>query len=224
MPVDLFDGETFVAFADISGFRQLMQEEHRAAQALDHFYNAGYRILREQKGAGRNHVEGLFISDCAILFSTQTARRIEALSSLLAVIGDLNREMLDEDYMLMTSIAFGQFSYHQRIEFPGIDKRPVYGFAYLNAFLDNESGRPKLRPGQTRILRVGMPEEVTQAIQQGHPPFDCVEETAKHFYYYWMVQDPKEIDRFKREYTDAYTLKHRGMLRALQRATHARER
>lgn len=218
MPIEKFDHDTFVAYTDICGFRQLMKHEKGAAIALDDFYKAGYRILANQNAVARRPVEGLFLSDCAVLFSTQTVNPIEALHSLLSVVQLLNREMLERKYMLTTSVAYGEFSYHERLEFPGIDKRRVYGYAYVDAFLDNESGKPKLGPGQVRIRKQRLPDRVKEALLAPRSPFRCVEETAKHFYYYWMVTSPDQIDSFKRDYSDAYKLKYSGMLQALRGA------
>jgi len=220
MPIKDFDDHTFVGYTDICGFRQLMKHENRAAIALDHFYKAGYRILANQNAVARRPVEGLFLSDCAVLFCTQTVNRIEALHSLLSVVQLLNREMLDRECMLTTSVAYGEFSYHERLEFPGIDKSPVYGYAYVHAFLDNESGKPKLGPGQVRILKRGLPQRVREALLTRERPFRCVEPRAEHFYYYWMVTSPDQIDSFKRHYSRFFPYKreYSRMLEALRGA------
>lgn len=218
MPIHEFHHDTFVAYTDICGFRELMKHEKYAEIALYHFYEAGYRILANQNAVPRRPVEGLLISDCAVLFSTRTVKPIEGLHSLLSVVQLLNREMLDRNYMLTTSVAYGEFSIRESLEFSGIDKRPVYGEAYADAFLDNESGKPKLDPGQVRIRKQRLPGRVKGALLAHTSPFRCVEETAKHFYYYWMVTSPDQIHSFKRDYSDAYKLKYSGMLQALRGA------
>ena len=38
-----------------------------------------------------------------------------------------------------------------------------------------------------------------------------------HFYFYWMVEKPSEIEEFEKEYNDSYNLKYAGMLKALKR-------
>ena len=48
MPINNFDGETYVAYIDISGFKELMQDEERALRALDRLYQTGYDIIRDQ--------------------------------------------------------------------------------------------------------------------------------------------------------------------------------
>jgi len=218
MPIDDFEHDTFVAFADISGFKQLVRQGDPAKLALNHFYKAGYGILGSSSTLPRRPVEGLFVSDCAVLFSTKTDDPIECLWSLLSQVGLLNRRMLEGDYMLTTSIAYGRFRYSSCIEFRGIEKNQLSGHAYLDAFLDKERGRPKLSPGQVRICRDGLPEPVKEALGQRSSPFERVEETPKHFYYYWMVNDPHDIAPFKDAYSNAHDLKYRGFLHALRRA------
>lgn len=203
MPLEPFDDNTFVAFTDISGFKEMMKSDKRAVHAMDRFYNAGFNALRREQ-----NVNGLFISDCGILF-TRNGSKQEQLESLLRVLKELNCALLTDKIMLTSSVAWGHFSYHERIEFNGIDKQPVYGNGYLSAFLDNEGGAPKIQPGQCRIVKRnlnGLPN-VSQA--------NFFEETATHHYYYWNVETPDQIARFKERYKDSYSLKYSGMLSAL---------
>jgi len=148
MPLDDYEGTTFVSFTDISGFKEMMRDRKEAALALDAFYQAGYDILQNQT-ANDHRVEGLFVSDGGVLFiRAANAESPDALNALLRVIEDLSRRLLMAKVMLTTSVAYGQFSYRQRLEFPGIEKNPVYGYAYLDAYLDNSIGHPKIQPGQ----------------------------------------------------------------------------
>ena len=69
MPVPPFHGDTFVAFMDIAGFKNMMTDGQRAEVALDAFYSAGFRVLRDhQNGNVHQRVDGFFISDCGVLF------------------------------------------------------------------------------------------------------------------------------------------------------------
>lgn len=123
--------------------------------------------------------------------------------------------------MLITSIAYGQFKYQNRIEFLGIDKNPVYGNAYVSAYLDTERGNLRIQPGQCRIVRENLPESIISAIEPGLPtnPFNLIktrDAVRHHFYFYWMVNDSVQIDRFEKKYRDTYNLKFAGMLQALK--------
>jgi len=207
MPIPDFDGSTFVAFTDISGFKQMMKKDQRAIRALDHFYSCGFSVLRQNQS-----VHGIFISDCGVLFSSDSPGTTSAkLESMLKVIEQLNRQLLEHDIMLTTSIAYGRFSYHQRVEFDGIEKNPVYGNAYTAAFLDNESGQPAIQPGECRIVKRGLDSEPLQSDER-------LVAQRNHFYFYWMVSSKDEVQRFTDRYADAYEQKYRGMLGAIKDA------
>lgn len=210
MPIPDFDGDTFVAFSDISGFKEMMKHEDRAAKALDHFYTAGYRILQTH-----SRVNGIFISDCAVLFVNDHDNAWDQLQALLEVIEELNRAVLKHDIMLTTSIARGRFSYHQRLEFTGIEKNPIYGNAYIAAYLDNAVGRPRIQPGQCRILKNGLDDSDELRLPR------LVNELS-HYYFYWMVHAENNIHSFSALYADAYQQKYRGMLEAIKYATRNR--
>jgi len=227
MPINNYDGNTFVAFLDISGFKELMRTGKKAWKALDRLYQCGYEILRNQNNECR--VEGIFISDSGVLFVRRNNQIIpntaESLKSLLVIIKRVNERMRENDFMLITSIAYGKFRYQERIEFEGIEKNPIYGNAYVSAFLDNENGKPKIQPGQCRIVRENLPSNITQVIEQNQDDgiFRMIRKRGddnKHFYYYWMVNDPLEIERFEQDYKNAYNLKYAGMLKALKGNRH----
>ena len=57
MPVQNFHGDTFVAFLDISGFKELMKNDLNALNALNIFYQAGYNVLRDEP-----MIQGFFVS------------------------------------------------------------------------------------------------------------------------------------------------------------------
>ena len=222
MPISNYEGETFVAFLDISGFKELMRRG-RALEALDCLYNAGYGNLGSQNG---NRVEGIFISDCGVLFvrnKKDSLNQADDLRSILEAIRRINKIMIRNDFMLTTSIAYGNFKYQERIEFEGIGKNLIVGNAYSEAFLDNEYGNPKIQPGQCRLVEKNLPnilidERFRTVCKRGG--------NDKHYYYYWMVSTTYEIERFEKEYKDTYNLKYAGMLNVLkdhelrQAATH----
>jgi hypothetical protein len=215
MPED-FDEDTFVAFLDISGFKELMKDK-KAGNALDRLYQYGYEVLQE-----KNEVEGIFISDCGILFVRNFQDKKTCLRSLLEVIEKINKEMLKHDFMLTTSIAHGRFKYQKRIVFRGMTKNLLYGGAYLAALLDNENGKPKIQPGQCRIVKKNLPRDVEEALENNHNPDEILQRVRqrnnddKHNYFYWMVENPSEIGGFENQYRDAYNLKFAGMLSALK--------
>lgn len=216
MPITDFDDSTFVAFIDISGFKQLMNDSRKAWHAIDRFYQYGYETLQRYPDV----IQGIFISDCGILFSRDTTNQSSSLVSLLEAIKSINKQMLQHNFMLTTSIAFGEFRYQERIEFDGIEKNPVYGNAYVSAFLDNENGKPKIQPGQCRIIKENLPITVREKLDgssNNELLLRTVKRSKSHYYFYWMVHDEDEIQEFEKDYHDSYNLKYSGMLSALKR-------
>lgn len=207
MPIADFNGETFVAFLDISGFKEMMKGDgSQAVYALDRLNVAGYDVLKHNRD-----IAGFFISDCGVLFvKNETMNKKEQLESMLKVVKDINKRLIKNDIMTTTSISYGHFSYHNRIEFNGISKNPIYGNAYVTAFLDNETGTPKLEPGQCRIV-FNNNEDIEEY------NISLLKKTIKHYYYYWMLKDERDVENFKKEYTNSYKLKYTGMLSALKR-------
>lgn len=211
MAITNFQGQTFVAFLDISGFKELMRNDSNALEALRILYQAGYDILQVQ-----NDVEGFFVSDSGILF-VRNGTEQEKLNKILIAIKSINKQMLEFDYMLTTSIAYGSFSYQDRLEFEGIEKNPIYGNAYVKAFWDNEKGIPKLQPGQCRILKENMPSEINLDL----PQFNLLKIKSNdrgHLYFYWNLDNQNQVDKFENHYNDSYKLKYSGMLKALKQS------
>lgn len=220
---------TFVAFTDISGFKMLSSNQKKAERALGKFYNEGFNILKEY-----DCVKGLFVSDCGILIVDGNDNNdLEGLKHLLMVLKRLNSAMLQDQLMLTTSIAYGRFVYSLRKEHLNMEKKMLYGQAYLSAFLDNESGKPKIEPGQCRILVDGLPDSIRdnlnyivtrQENKNNIYANDQVLSLLKnrsgdenHLYYYWNVDCTAQIEQFEEYYTDAYQLKYKGFLSALKR-------
>ena len=183
-----FSGQTFVAFIDICGFKAMMSE-NKAFDALNKFYQIGYDELQTCRD-----INGIFISDCGILYVIRDTSKKEKLKILLRIVKSINLKMLEADYMLTTNIAYGDFSYHERIEFNGISKNLMMGNAYVKAFLDSQA-KPKIDVGECRILKEDIQEDFFEN------PHLCPR--GKYFYYYWNVEDPEKIDLFKKDYKDS---------------------
>jgi hypothetical protein len=223
MPLRNFDGDTFVAFIDISGFKKMMGEEGKALEALNNFYSCAYHVLEKQKC-----VKGLFVSDCGVLFvdddnNLSNTCKLSKLNKLLGVIQEINVKMLKKKYMLTTSIAYGKFSYRNKIEFKGIEKNPIYGNAYINAYLDNENGNPRIKAGQCRIL---VNDEVESLFSGGnktiiekyhHLQLVKTKEAVRYYRYYWNVQSIDEIEGFEKAYKNAEESMYLDMWKALKK-------
>jgi len=201
-----FSGNTFVAFTDISGFKELMKNDETALEAIKYFYQTGYNVLRDT-----DNVEGFFVSDCGILFSRNGDNQTKLLS-ILDAVKKINKRMIEKNYMLTTSITFGSFDYQGKIEFQGIEKDAIYGGAYVQSFLDSETGRPKIQPRQCRLVKQNLPlidiESIPLLVERGND--------RRHLYYYWHLENPEEIQNFEKNYRDNYSLKYAGMINALK--------
>ena len=184
-----FSGQTFVAFIDICGFKAMMSEENKASRALDKFYQIGYDELQACRD-----INGIFISDCGILYVTRDTSKEEKLEILLRIVKSINLKMLEADYMLTTNIAYGDFFYQERRGFNGISKNLMMGNAYVKAFLDSQA-KPKIDVGECRILKEDIEEDFFEN------PHLCPR--GKYFYYYWNVEDSEKIDLFKKDYKDS---------------------
>lgn len=183
-----FSGQTFVAFIDICGFKAMMNE-NKAFKALDKFYQIGYDELQACRD-----INGIFISDCGILYVTKDTPKEEKLKILLGIVRSINLKMLEADYMLTTNIAYGDFFYQERRGFNGISKNLMMGNAYVKAFLDSQA-KPKIDVGECRILKENIEVDFFEN------PHLCPR--GKYFYYYWNVEDPEKIDLFKKDYKDS---------------------
>lgn len=206
MPITNFHGNTFVAFTDISGFKELMKKDADALEAIRYFYQTGFNVLQDS-----DNVEGFFVSDCGILFA-RNGNNEEKLRALLNSLKRINERMIERNYMLTTSIAFGNFDYQGKIEFQGIEKNPIYGGAYVQAFLDNETGKPRIQPGQCRLLKKNLPE----INEENFPLLVKRGNINQHLYFYWNLEDTNQIEEFERKYKDSYSLKYSGMINALK--------
>lgn len=182
-----YAGQTFVAFTDLLGSKSMLANEARLMRAMDALYSSGYRNLQNMNCSPR--VEGIFISDCGILFARRDGEsEYQALESLLKVLEALHRDVFESAFALTTSIAFGSFTYRGKIEFDGLEKNALHGHAYVEAFRDNENDRLKLYPNECRILKSTLPESMTKArieqeidIARGR-----IREEEKHLYFEWM--------------------------------------
>lgn len=203
MPLNNISGKAFVAFVDISGFKKLMNTKKEAMKALDCFYSNGYECLRHS-----DSVQGIFVSDCGILIAqcmTEEENNIlEKLNELLSVIRELNINMLKENYMLTTSIAFGEFTYNARFEFKGIEKNMFIGNAYLNAYLDNENKSNRLKPGQCRIVYSDKTYiNFKNSYMKLADKYVLKPKGKEHIYFYWNLEKVEQIINFERKYKDA---------------------
>ncbi|HDD44248.1 MAG TPA: hypothetical protein ENG63_05240 [Candidatus Desulfofervidus auxilii] len=131
--------------------------------------------------------------------------------------------MIQCNFLLTASIAYGKFDYKERIEFVEIEKNLLFGNAYLDAYLDNENEKPKINPGECRILLNNQLTTLWRRIENSKEyPYNLIVRKptdSKHLYFYWMLRNKSEIEDFERKYKDTYNLKFRGMIGVLREFT-----
>ncbi|KKL73640.1 hypothetical protein LCGC14_2072880 [marine sediment metagenome] len=225
-----YNGSTLVAFTDISGFKKMMRKDSNVAyQKMRAFYNIGYTSLFGHHQL-KPYVEGLFFSDCGILFVRDGTPQNQ-INNLLNIIKQINREILKERIMLTTSIAYGEFSFANLKVHNNIQKTPIYGRGYLNAYLNAEVWSPKMEPGQCRITLKELPNEYKKhfennefCIRRGSLKLQTISSKYDndYLYYYWMLDKSSGIKNFEERYTESYKYikrcKYLEMLKVLQDA------
>jgi len=187
MPLRPFDGTTFVAFCDIAGFKSVLKKNpKRAATMLDVFYSSGFEAIRHQQQNNEIDVDGLFVSDCGVLHA-RPGDGIAQLESLCKVLTSVHQTCFQNAFSLATSIAYGNYRIEERVVFPGIEKNPIMGFAYLAAYADQSTASPKLHPPEIRLLKSNLPQPVVDyCLGENTPIARKMRDDGKHFYFEWQ--------------------------------------
>jgi hypothetical protein len=235
---------TFVAYIDISGFKSYL-DQGLGRIVLDDFYNSGSKVVRENNirasnSSLKNHIQGILISDCAILWITDPPNLenewTKMLLNMLSVIRNYNIEMLRMNHLLTCSIAYGRCDYEPRIETDDIRKNSIFGQGYVRAFTDNEYVLPKIQPSQCRIVTEGLPNypnllaETLDPVDELDPEtcflnsFNNIEKSydGKHLYYYWMLDSNSHLGEFKFEIKSESVKRYDGIKQIIKKYVHAR--
>lgn len=205
MPINNFSGKTYVAFSDLNGFKEMMRNHEKAAKALDKLYNTVYALKSKQEYI---YVQTLAISDCAISFIGDTNSNAD-LPLILSFLKDLHGEMIQTDYLITSSVAFGQFDYNERIELTGLDKNMLYGEAYLKAYLNNN----KCPEGS--IVLICEEKDKVGILKSSGKYKEFLKDNRRSvggLQFYWSVSSHSEIADFEAAYNDTYRLKYKGMI------------
>jgi hypothetical protein len=211
MPITTtYEGNTFVAFLDISGFKKIMEREEEAAKTLDKFYQTIFSETRNfDKGTvtPRAIVKSIVVSDCAVIFLNNLKSgedKLRDLETVLDFVARTNQKLIrspSPSIMTSCSIAYGRFKYTRKFEFGDVSKNYFIGWPYVKAFSDNDHGEPKILPGQCRILK----ENLVLESLPPHWPFTLVEPDNKYYHFYWMVSNSGLIDTFKNRYDQIHS-------------------
>ena len=185
-------------------------------QTLANFYETGYFTLIDHRRNDGMSVEGLFVTDCGILFVRhQNQTSIEIVQTLLRAVEDLNRRLFAHNIETTASIAFGDFRYSPLNEYDGMEKNYIFGDAYVDAFKDN-GATPKLEPGMCRVLVQGFNFNADTRGVREHPIWSrCCREGGR-LYFYWMCNDAGNVEQVKQRYEQANQSRFQVIHKTLQ--------
>lgn len=182
MPLQDFDGQTWVAFSDLCGTKEKIRQGHRvAARALSNFYNTVYNIHEETEG-----ISALVVSDNAVLWLHSEHRRLD---TMLGHVKRLHHEMVRQNLLLRTSLAFGRFEYQQRIQLHNLTKGMVFGGAYVAAYIANHS----VKPGAIVIAQDENQELPADAGDLA--PYLKPTRKPRGWEFFWWIDSPDDIER-----------------------------
>jgi hypothetical protein len=205
-----FEGNTWVAFLDISGFKQMMKNLHHAEIALDKFYNTVYReVFRinhefpfETYTSGKAQISTVVVSDCAIIFVDNQGLledKARDLHLILDVIKSINLVLISpaQEPQIMTTCAidYGHFKYSNRSSDIHTSKSFFYGQTYVKAYLGSEE--LSKMPGFCRVLNSDftIPE-----LLKTSSPFSLLRQNGERYDFYWMLTNAERLTTFKSTY------------------------
>jgi hypothetical protein len=203
----------------------MMKNEKKARSVLDRFYETIYNIPYETPDSDSplaTRINAVAVSDCAVLFlssgseeSNRDVDKIEGLPKLLKFIKKTNRALVRKSFgfpfMTTCSIAYGDFEYRNKSDREYVRKNCIMGTAYVRALLDSESSESKMRPGECRILKDNL-----DLLPSQNPVFQLLDSRKTYYYFYWMLENPQDIRRFKRKYRKIWEGTYSRLIKLLQ--------
>ena len=198
-------GKSYVAYLDVSGFGEMMEDLGSARRVLNEFYATIFNLCTNANTSPRISV--LVASDSAVIFTRNQNRAdlVNGLSSMLGFVKQVNRRFISgsrsQPFMTTCSIAYGEFDYEDRPEADDMRKNYIFGRPYVNAVLDQKKGEPKIKAGECRLLTRNMPRLGRFG---NHGLFSYVLKRGNRRYFYWMLNNRDYQHNFDKDYLDAY--------------------
>lgn len=181
-----FEGDTYVAFSDLCGFKKMMKDRNIAYEALDFLFNTVYRLQR-----GNNNISALAVSDCVISWAAIREHKHAQLREIIHFAENLHRELARGRYLMKTTISYGDFRYEDRIQLSNLQKSLIMGGAYIDALLKNS----KAKVGSIILLNEESDQELISRLNIYEPW-----KWGKRKYgweYFWPVYSREDIGRLK---------------------------
>jgi len=228
LPIENFNGNTFVGFLDICGFKDMMTSKGRAERCLEQFFSSVYNEVQNSRERD-SPIDCIAVSDCAVAFartnniiSTQAQTplsliKARCLSSMLIFVKNVAQRMIQYGVAIKGSITYGSFRFQRRIEISGIDKDMFIGNAYLDAYMDVEKGKPKLKPGEIRIKPRNEVEQILSDSRNDFSLFSLIHLKKRDYYFYWMLPSIHMMNDFENELQDRYKRRYEGVISTIKK-------
>ena len=189
---------------DISGFKKFMQD-NKGLNVLNKFMDDAYQEL----GTTENF-DGIFFSDSGVVFYPQDISKnndkviFRVLNELLKFIKRLNTRYMtpsskweDVSFLTKCCVAFGEFKFQNKEEHTHILKGPVYGRAFIKAYLSIEKKIPHgMEIGEVRILYYNLKKAFYSKFKENteYDEFNNFYQFSKnHMYYSWTYREKPNI-------------------------------
>jgi len=124
----------------------------------------------------------------------------------------LHKRMIEEEYLVRTTIAYGHFRYENRLEIPRIRKDMIIGGAYLKAYAEND----KKLPGS--IVIVDAPDNFDVQISCGH-----LGQLFRHtgdseaWEFFWWVTTNRSVENAKHKRDEACQSLYKALVKAYRK-------
>jgi hypothetical protein len=209
-----FTGETFVAFSDLCGFKKMLKSKERAYKTLSLFYNTLHSLKCHNQHPA---ISALAVSDCIISYvHTPDNSPNERLESILKFLKLLHQRMIREEKLVQTTIAYGDFTYENRLKLPNMQKTLIFGNAYLKAYIDNE----KAEPGMILLLdEDGSQNAIIQQLDSSLSHLLIPQKRGK-IEYFWSVENSEAIGDFERARAEAKDERFLALANVYKRFVH----
>jgi len=196
-----FDGDTYVAYCDLSGFKQMQDRDRKkAAQALEQLFQFTRKILDNRDRLLKTEVDAIGISDCIISWA-----RDRKLDTLVSFLRQLHSQMIRKRYLLRTTIAYGDFWCHGSPGLSNLQVTCIAGKAYTSAYLANVD----FEPGMIVLLKTSrLPRPTGWRWHLTKRTGNCE--------YFWSARQKRDIQRIEQERTKARNIKYRRLIEIYQ--------
>lgn len=186
-----FNGQTYVAFSDLCGFKTMMKNRDDAYNALDVLFRFTYELSEQNK-----NVQAIAVSDCVISWAIDGQ-----LQSMIEFTSGLHKKMIERRFLMQTAIAFGEFRYERRIELPNLQKGMMVGGAYLSAYVEHHN----VAEGGIVLFK-----GIDGSDEKPEYRADLWERSQKPrgWEYFWSASDSSRIRRIKTERRKADNAKY----------------